>query len=201
MVNQLENQLVAIAQHLKSITVEIFNSRGGGSGVVWGADGLIITNAHVVRSSKVDIKLEDETIVKGAVIARDNRQDLAAIKIDVESLPTPSMGNSDNVRPGELVLAMGSPLGFAGTLTVGVVHATPQLEHFQELGLSNSQSYQPTNSNGFIVADVRLAPGNSGGVLADARGRVIGTNTAIFHGLALAIPSRQVQDFIKANVP
>ena len=83
-------------------------------------------------------------------------------------------------------------------MTAGVIHATPSQENpRQELSLTNQKSLQSDNYTSLIVADIRLAPGNSGGVLADARGRVIGINTAIFNGLALAIPSQQVKDFIK----
>ncbi len=210
-VKQLETELVAIAQKLRSLTVEIGHYSGGGSGVIWSADGLIITNAHVVRGSKVDIKLEDNGIVKGSVVACDRQQDLAAIHIDKvtlrrgktahvdsEQLPTPIIRNSQNLRPGEIVLAMGSPWGFAGALTAGVVHATQwQKDPQDKLSVSDRESWQPDNDNSLIVADIRIAPGNSGGILADARGQVIGINVAIFSGLALTIPSERVQDFVK----
>ncbi len=199
-VNQVETELVAISKQLRSFTVEIANHRGGGSGVIWSADGLIVTNAHVVRGSKVDVKLEDKSIVTGSVIARDDRRDLAAIQINAQQLPTPTIGNSGDLRPGEIVLAMGSPWGFAGALTAGVIHATQWQEHPRgQLSFTDREFLQQDNSTSLIVADIRLAPGNSGGVLADARGRVIGINAAIFNGLALAIPSQQVQDFVKAN--
>ena len=210
-VKQLETELVAIAQKLRSLTVEIANYSGGGSGVIWSADGLIITNAHVVRGSKVDVKLEDNRTVKGSVVACDRQQDLAAIHIDEgilcrsktahvdgEQLPTPIIGDSQNLRPGEIVLAMGSPWGFAGALTAGVIHTTQWQEHpKQKLSVTNQESWQSDNEHSLIVADIRLAPGNSGGILADARGQVIGINVAIFSGLALAIPSERVKDFVK----
>ena len=210
-VKQLETELVAIAQKLRSLTVEIANYSGGGSGVIWSADGLIITNAHVVRGSKVDVKLEDNRIVKGSVIACDRQQDLAAIHIDEdtlrrsktahvnsEQLPTPIIGDSQNLRPGEIVLAMGSPWGFAGALTAGVIHATQwQEDPKSKLSMREQESWQSDNKHSLIVADIRLAPGNSGGILADARGQVIGINVAIFSGLALAIPSERVKDFVK----
>ena len=210
-VKQLETELVAIAQKLRSLTVEIANYSGGGSGVIWSADGLIITNAHVVRGSKVDVKLENNRIVKGSVVACDRQQDLAAIHIDegtlyrsktahVDSkqLPTLIIGDSQNLRPGEIVLAMGSPWGFAGALTAGVIHATQwQEDPKSKLSMREQESWQSDNEHSLIVADIRLAPGNSGGILADARGQVIGINVAIFSGLALAIPSERVKDFVK----
>ena len=122
---QLETELVAICQQLRSFTVEIANHRSGGSGVIWSADGLIITNSHVVRGSRVDVKLEDGKVVKGSVIARAPQQDLAAIQIDGKKLPTPTIGNSQNLRPGELVLVMGSPWGYRGALTTLPQSASP----------------------------------------------------------------------------
>lgn len=196
-VNQIETELVAISQQLRSLTVEIINYRSGGSGVIWSRDGLIVTNAHVVRSSQVKVKLEDNTIVSGTVIARDNRRDLAAIKINTNQLPVPIVGNSE-LRPGEMVLAMGSPWGFRGALTAGIVHTT-KWQAVAETELYESEKIFLRNyPAALIVADIRLAPGNSGGILANARGEVIGINMAIFNGLALAIPSQQVENFIQA---
>jgi serine protease Do len=82
-VNQVETELVAISQQLRSLTVEIVSYRSGGSGVIWSRDGLIVTNAHVVGSSQINVRLEDNKIVKGVVVARDKRRDLAAIQINV----------------------------------------------------------------------------------------------------------------------
>jgi S1-C subfamily serine protease len=181
---QIETELTAITQHLSSITVEIGDRRGGGSGVIWWSNGLIVTNSHVARSSIVNVKLEDDRTFKGTVIARDNQQDLALIQIEAKQLLTPTIGNTRLLRPGEIVLAVGSPWGFTGALTIGVIHATG----CNEIG----QSPIPTA----IAADIRLAPGNSGGVLANVRGEAIGINTAIYLGLALAIPIETVTAFI-----
>jgi S1-C subfamily serine protease len=199
-VNQIETELVAISQQLRSLTVEIRNYRSGGSGVIWSRNGLIVTNAHVVKSSqvKVKVKLEDNSIVSGTIIARDNRRDLAAIKINTNHLPVPIVGNSKLLRPGEMVLAMGSPWGFRGALTAGIVH-TIKWQAVAETELYESEkTFISNNPAGLIVADIRLAPGNSGGILANAKGEVIGINMAIFNGLALAIPSQQVENFIQA---
>lgn len=196
-VQQLETELVALSGQLRSITVEIANRRGGGSGVIWSSDGLIVTNSHVVRSSKVDVRLDNGKVVDGRVVARNSQQDLAAIKIDANQLPTLKIGNSD-LRPGELVLAMGSPWGFRGALTTGVVHAKSWRIDFQIKRNRNQPNLISSNGgNSVIAADIRLAPGSSGGVLADASGRIVGINVAIFYGLALAIPSQQVQDFVE----
>ncbi|MBE9047202.1 trypsin-like peptidase domain-containing protein [Pleurocapsales cyanobacterium LEGE 10410] len=180
MINQLDTELVEIARQLTSLTVEIANDGGGGSGFIW-SDGLIVTNAHVVRGSKVNVKLANKTTVVGSLIARDERRDLAAIKIPAPKLPSAAIRQTP-ARPGEIVLAMGSPWGFKNTLTQGIVHTT---------------YWQGDRASAVIIADLRLAPGNSGGILADAGGKVIGINTAIYNGLALAIPTQQIQDFVE----
>jgi S1-C subfamily serine protease len=191
---QIETELAAISQQLKSITVEIANDRSGGSGVIWSTDGLIVTNSHVAKEALVKVKLDDGKTVTGAVIARDKQQDLAAIKVNVEQLPIPIIGKAELLRPGEIVLAMGNPWGFRGALTAGVLHATEWQEASQIKPVSLTQTPNPT----VIVADIRLAPGNSGGVLANTRGEVIGINTAIFQGLAVAISSNRVVAWLKA---
>lgn len=197
-VKQIDTELVAIARQLRSLTVEIVNYRSGGSGVIW-SNGVIVTNAHVVRGSKVKVRLEDEKVVRGLVIARDDRQDLAAIEIQAQKLPIPTIGNSQLLRVGEIVLAMGNPWGFKGALTAGIIHATG----WQKTGYTEFYRSRRTNLNlaysaPLIVADLRLAPGNSGGILANAKGEIIGINMAVANGLALAIPSQQVKDFVRA---
>lgn len=194
---QIETELAAIAQQLSSITVEIADHRSGGSGVIWSSEGLIVTNSHVVRGALVDVKLEEQTVIQGSVIARDRQQDLAIIKVEVKNLPTPTIGKAELLRPGEIVLAIGSPWGFSGTLTTGVIHSLGGTEAIKiKLDGTNPTSLTQSLLSSAIIADIRLAPGNSGGVLANARGEVIGINTAIFQGLALAIPARQVATFL-----
>jgi S1-C subfamily serine protease len=196
---QIETELATISQQLKSITVEITNHRSGGSGVIWSADGLIVTNSHVAKEALVEVKLDNGKTVTGVVIARDKQQDLAAVKVNVESLPMPIIGRVELLRPGEIVLAMGNPWGFRGALTAGVLHATEWQEASNIKPVSLTQTPKLPNST-VIVADIRLAPGNSGGVLANTRGEVIGINTAIFQGLAVAIPSNRVAAWLKAVI-
>src|SRR5437660_12418641 len=173
------------AEQLRRSTVLIHSGgRGSGSGVTWSSDGLIVTNAHVVRGSNVRVQLWDGREFEGAVASRDPRRDLAALRISADSLPAASPADSSQLRPGELAIAIGNPMGFVGALTTGVVHAIGPLR-----GLG---------SRTWVQADVRLAPGNSGGPLADAQGRVVGLNTMIVAGgLALAVPSNTVATFLK----
>jgi serine protease Do len=176
-----------VAERLRRSTVQVSVERsrpGSGSGVIWSVDGVIITNAHVARADHARVELWDGREFEAEVTARDNRRDLASLRISERELPAATPGDSNALRPGELVLAVGNPLGFIGALTTGVVHA---------LGPLRGTGRQP-----WVQAAVRLAPGNSGGPLANARGQVIGVNTMIaMGGLALAVPSNAVADFLR----
>jgi serine protease Do len=172
-----------IAEQLRRSTVLInAGGRGSGSGVIWSSDGAIVTNAHVVHGSNTRVQLWDGREFDATVTARDQRRDLATLRISANSLPAASPADSSQLRPGELAIAIGNPMGFVGALTTGVIHAIGPL---RALG-----------SQTWVQASVRLAPGNSGGPLADARGRVIGINTMVAGRLALAIPSNAVLDFL-----
>src|SRR5467141_381864 len=172
-----------IAEKLRRSTVLVpAGGRGSGSGVIWSSDGTVITNAHVARGTKISLQLWDGREFQAMVASRDPHRDLAALHIDATNLPSASVADSSKVRPGELAIAIGNPLGFVGALTTGVIHAVGPIH-----GLG---------SHSWVQADVRLAPGNSGGPLADARGHVIGINTMVAGRLALAIPSNAVLDFL-----
>ena len=175
-----------IAEKLRRSTVLIrAGNRGGGSGVIWSSDGTVITNAHVVRGKQISVQLWDGREFQATVASRDPHRDLAALRIGATNLPSVLVADSSQVRPGELAIAIGNPLGFVGALTTGVIHTVGSVP-----GLG-SQSW--------VQAHVRLAPGNSGGPLADVRGRVIGINTRVAGRLALAIPSNIVLDFLSAG--
>src|SRR6267143_4603553 len=175
-----------IAEQLRRSTVLIHaGGRGNGSGVIWSSEGMIVTNAHVVHGPNVCVQLWDGREFEAAVTAHDPRRDLAALRINANSLPAACPADSSRLRPGELAIAIGNPLGFVGALTTGVIHAIGPL---RALG-----------SQTWVQASVRLAPGNSGGPLADARGHVIGINTMVAGRLALAIPSNAVRDFLAAG--
>ena len=172
-----------IAEKLRRSTVLVSaGGSGGGSGVIWSSDGTVITNAHVVRGSQISLQLWDGREFQATVASRDPHRDLAMLRIGATNLPSALVADSSQVRPGELAIAIGNPLGFVGALTTGVIHTVGSVP-----GLG-SQSW--------VQANVRLAPGNSGGPLADARGRVIGINTRVAGRLALAIPSNIVRDFL-----
>lgn len=175
-----------IAEQLRRSTVVVHSGgRGSGSGVIWSSDGLLVTNAHVVRSRRPAVQLWDGREFEASVESRDPWRDLAQLRIDARSLPAASVADSSELRPGELAIAIGNPMGFVGALATGVIHGVGPLR-----GLG---------PHSWVQAEVRLAPGNSGGPLADARGRVVGINTMVAGRLALAIPSNAVRDFLSAS--
>lgn len=173
-----------IAERLRRSTVEVRlrGAQAGGSGVIATTDGTIVTNAHVARGDAA-VRLWDGRELPARVLARDTRRDLATLQVEASGLPAAAFGDSGALRVGELVIAIGNPLGFIGALTTGVVHALGRLPGF---GAQN-----------WVLADVRLAPGNSGGPLADAWGRVVGINTMIVHGLGAAVPGNAVTAFLR----
>jgi serine protease Do len=180
-------RLGEIADRLRRSTVLVRpgGGKGNGSGVLWSSDGLIVTNAHVATASRAEISLWDGREFRAEVTSRDVRRDLAALRISTDNLLAAESSDSSRVRPGEIAIAVGNPLGFVGALTTGVVHAVGPIR-----GLG-SQSW--------VQSDVRLAPGNSGGPLADARGRVIGINAMVAGRLALAIASNEVARFLRGG--
>ncbi len=183
-----------IAEKLRRSTVLVLpGERGNGSGVIWSADGVIVTNAHVARASQMRIQLWDGREFDAALVSRDTRRDLAELRISAANLPAATAADSAQVRPGELAIAIGNPLGFVGALTTGVIHAVGPV--VGPLG----GSLRGFGSQPWVQADVRLAPGNSGGPLADASGRVIGINTMVAGRLALAVPSNAVTNFLASD--
>jgi Do/DeqQ family serine protease len=161
--------------------------RGTGSGLIISSDGRLVTNAHVVAGAdKVKVTLRDGRTFEGEVVGADQVTDLAVIKIDAYGLPSASLGNSENLTPGEWAIAIGNPLGLDNTVTIGIISA---------LGRSSSQVGVPDKRVSFIQTDAAINPGNSGGPLLNAKGEVIGINTAIragAQGLGFAIPIETV---------
>jgi serine protease Do len=172
-----------IAESLRRSTVLIHaGGRGNGSGVIWSPDGIILTNAHVAQRRHLRVQLWDSRELDATVVATDPVRDIASLRVRASNLPAAAIGDSSRLRAGELAIAIGNPLGFVGALTTGVIHTVGAVP-----GLGPQK---------WVQAGVRLAPGNSGGPLADAAGRVIGINTMVAWQLALAIPSDDVAEFL-----
>ncbi|MGD8780307.1 MAG: Do family serine endopeptidase [Ignavibacteria bacterium] len=162
--------------------------QGGGSGVIISKEGYILTNNHVVKDAKmVEVGLHDKRLVDAQVVGTDPLTDLAVIKIDADDLNVCYLGDSDNIKVGEWVMAIGNPLSLSSTVTAGIVSATGRNINI----IDNSYGVED-----FIQTDAAINPGNSGGALVNLRGEVIGINTAIatdgmshgFIGYGFAIP-------------
>lgn len=182
----LADELASLAERLRASTATVRGTRsGGGSGVVWSSDGLIITNAHVAPNKTATVELSDGREFSAKVIDRVAERDLAALRVDADALPAASIGDSRAIRVGQLVFAMGNPLGISNALTSGIIHAR---------GPAHRHSRRE-----WLQADITLMPGNSGGPLADATGAVIGINSMIAGSLALAVPSSAVLAFLRGE--
>ncbi len=154
-----------------------------GSGVVVSNNGYILTNNHVIEGAdQIEIALADGRTAQASVVGTDPDTDVAVLKIDLENVPTIVLGGSDNLRIGDVVLAIGDPFGVGQTVTMGIVSATGR----SRLGISTYEN--------FIQTDAAINPGNSGGALINAYGELIGINTAIYsrsggsQGIGFAIP-------------
>lgn len=173
--------------------------KGTGSGVIISKDGYIVTNNHVVDfADNVNVSLSDNRKFVAKVVGTDARYDLAVLKIDASDLPVVQKGNSDNLKIGEWVLAIGFPYDIGTTVTAGIVSAT-----HKKIGVSDTRN----SMEDLIQTDAVVNPGNSGGALVDANGRLVGINTAIqtrtgsYEGYSFAIPvsvmSKVVDDIVK----
>ena len=174
--------LAGVATDLRRVTVELADAgHAVGSGVVWAPDW-VVTNAHVAPHAHVIVRRADGAEAHGHVVARDRHADLALLQVPGLGLAAATLAPADELRVGSLVVAVGHPFGVRGALTTGIVHA---------MG-----SFVP-GGRSWIQGDLRLAPGNSGGPLADVRGRVVGINAMIVGTLALAIPVSDVTRFVR----
>ena len=169
---------------------------GLGSGVIITTDGYIVTNNHVIDGAeKVEITLNDNRAFNAKIIGTDSTSDLALLKIEAEDLSPITFGNSDAIKVGEWVLAVGNPFGFTSTVTAGIVSAKArsisQATHGRSMGIES-----------FIQTDAAVNPGNSGGALVNTNGELVGINTAIYSqtgnyaGYSFAIPSVLVKKIV-----
>jgi serine protease Do len=171
-----------LADLLTHAVVEIHSPRGGGAGIIWGGSGLVVTNAHCVPRG-APLRIESGGRKHSAdVIAYSRDHDLALVHAPAVSGRPLELRDVRSLRPGEIVFAHGHPLGMSHSLTMGAIHGVA--------------THPRTGKPRFVVADVRLAPGNSGGALVDANGRLIGINSMVVGGLGVAIPAVIAQEFV-----
>ena len=166
-----------------------------GSGVIVSPDGYILTNTHVIKNAdKIKVLLTDKREFTGKIVGSDPKTDISVIKIEAENLSTISWGNSDILRVGELVLAVGNPYGLNQTITMGIVSAVGRAN----VGIADYED--------FIQTDAAINPGNSGGALVNAGGELVGINTAIFstsggyQGIGFAIPSNMAKAVMESLI-
>jgi Do/DeqQ family serine protease len=170
-------------QRFFGIEPEGQGAAGLGSGVIVSPEGYVLTNNHVVEGAQqIEVVLNDKRSTTARLVGTDPETDLAVLKIDLDRLPAITLGNSDELRVGDLVLAIGNPFGVGQTVTSGIVSAVGR----NQLGINTFEN--------FIQTDAAINPGNSGGALVDARGTLVGINTAIYSrsgghmGIGFAIP-------------
>jgi serine protease Do len=172
--------------------------RGAGSGVIISDDGYVVTNHHVVEGAdEVTVVLSDDRTFDATVVGSDEKTDIAVLKIDGEDLPLMKLGNSNAVEVGDIVLAIGNPFGLGQTVTMGIVGATGR-----EFGIMRQQQ----GYEDFIQTDAAINPGNSGGALVNARGELVGVNSAIVsrsggnNGVGFAVPVNLAHSIMKQLV-
>jgi S1-C subfamily serine protease len=164
------------------------SSTGIGSGFIFDADGLILTNNHVIKGSgAITVTLKDGTEYPGSVVSADAVHDLAVVRVKATGLPTIAIGDASKLQVGQLVVAIGSPLGtFTETVTSGILSATGRT-----IDVGSSTSRQTTHMTGLLQTDAAINEGNSGGPLLDANGTVIGLDVAVAtsaQGIGFAVP-------------
>lgn len=169
---------------------------GLGSGVIISTDGYIVTNNHVVDGAeRLEVLLNDNRTFNAKVIGTDPSTDIALLKIDASDLSPVAFGNSDDIKVGEWVLAVGNPFGFTSTVTTGIVSAKAR-------SISSATHSQPVGVESFIQTDAAVNPGNSGGALVTTDGLLIGINTMIYSqtgnyaGYSFAVPSNIVKKVV-----
>lgn len=189
-VSMFNDEMAALVEDIQQSLVQITGLQGNlGSGIIWRQDGLIVTNAHVIRDTEVFVTLLDGSFYKARLVAADGELDIAALMIDADGLPTMRIGDSRGVRPGQWVVAVGHPFGVLGSATAGTVIANGA--GLPEFG----------GEREWIALNLRLRPGHSGGPLVDVNGNTVGINTLITRPeVGFAIPVHLVEAFLQKNM-
>ena len=185
---RINADLAAVAAEARAGLVQIADGRRGfGSGTLCHPDGLIVTNAHVVRGKSPRVRLRDGRSLQARVIASDDELDLAALAVEGDRLPHIELGDSRDLLPGQVVFALGNPFGVAGAVTAGVIVGSGPIETM--------------GGRDLLVVDMPLRPGHSGGPLVDTRGRLLGINVMMAGpDVGLAVPVHAVKRFLADGV-
>ncbi len=188
LLQQINDDIASLVEGVADGIVQVRDARGGaGAGTLWHSDGLVVTNAHVVGRGPFSVVLRDGRTLPARLLARDPDLDLAALSVEASGLATIEVGESRSLRPGQLVFAVGHPWGVLGAVTGGTVIGT---------GIAWPGIRRPKGD--WIAVKVQLRPGNSGGALVDAEGRLVGVNTMVTGPeIGLAVPVHIVKEFLK----
>jgi len=191
LLQQLNVELGELVATARRSLVQVANGREGvGAGTIWHPDGLIITNAHVVRAASPRVILPDGTTHLARVLARDPDCDVAALSIEASGLPTIKLGESRNLKAGQWVMALGHPLGVPGAVSGGVV-----------IGVEAALPEMPGRGRDWIAVSLPLRPGHSGGPLVDSEGRLVGINTMMVGPeVGMAVPVHVVKAVLKQRL-
>ncbi|MDB4871438.1 MAG: hhoB 1 [Gemmatimonadales bacterium] len=180
------SNLNGLAANLQQAVVEVRSGEtASGTGIIWGGAGLVVTNAHCIRRGAAVQVITGGKWREAHALAYHPHHDLALLAAPSVTGPLLELRDPESLRTGELVFAHGHPLGVKDSLAMGVLHAVTR---------------DKSGSARWIVADVRLAPGNSGGPLVDAEGRLVGINSMVVNGLGVAVPASLVQRFVERSL-
>ena len=191
LLGELEDEIADVVEAARGSLVHIrAGGRGAGAGTVWHHNGLIVTNAHVVERGPLAVTLADGRTLQARVLARDSALDLAALAVDASGLPTIELGESSQLQPGQLVLALGHPWGMVGAASAGTV-----------IGVGSQLPDLPRSRREWVAVSLNVRPGNSGGPLLDARGRLVGiTNMMSGPEVGVAVPVHVAKAFLRATL-
>jgi serine protease Do len=182
------------AERLRSSVAQIIAGRDGaggmGAAIAWADGGLFVTSAHVIRSPRMTVITPDGRRVPGELVWQEAHRDVALVRAPGAGMPPVRTADPSAMRPGSLVLAIGHPFGLVDAVSTGVLQSVGELP--LELDFAGGRLR-------WVQADVRLGPGNSGGPLANADGRVIGVAAMIVAGLALAVPAPDVEALLASS--
>jgi serine protease Do len=184
------------AERLRASVAQIINEAGphgpagAGAAIAWSASGLFVTSAHVIRSPRITVVTLEGRRVPGELVWQERRRDVALVRAPAAGMPPVRTADPSAMRPGSLVMAIGHPFGLVDAVSTGVLQSVGELPlEFDFEGKTLR----------WVQADVRLGPGNSGGPLADADGRVIGVAAMIVAGIALAVPAPEVEALVASS--
>ena len=178
------------AARLRSSVAQIVNGNVGlGAAIAW-SDGMFVTSAHVIRSPRITVVTPEGRRVPGELVWQERRRDVALVRAPGAAMPPVRTADPSSLRPGSLVMAIGHPFGLVDAVSTGVLQSVGELPlDFEFEGRTLR----------WVQADLRLGPGNSGGPLADAEGRVIGVAAMIVAGIALAVPTPEVEALLASS--